>query len=121
MMYTEPLTDERLADIRRGPGAYRIWSTDGELLAACSSEDDIKRRLKHFYQGISEGKIRPGVDTEAHRYLEIPGFAERYPAASLRFNYQPTPRAQAKATRDQWLGEYEAEHPGQKPPLATKR
>ncbi len=25
-MYTEPLSDERLADIRRGPGAYRIWS-----------------------------------------------------------------------------------------------
>jgi hypothetical protein len=30
-MYTEPLSDERLADIRRGPGAYRIWSTDGQL------------------------------------------------------------------------------------------
>src|SRR6267142_1503026 len=88
-------------------------------LAACSSEDDVKRRLKHFYQGVSEGKIEPGVDTEAHRYLEIPGFAERYPVESLRFNYQPTPRAQAKATRDQWLGEYEAGHPGQKPPLTA--
>ena len=121
MMYTEPLTDERLADIRRGPGAYRIWSTDGELLAASSSEDDVKRKLKHFYQGVSEGKIKAGVDAEAHRYLDIPGFAERYPVESLRFNYQPTPRAQAKATRDQWLGDYEAGHPGQKPPLTTKR
>jgi hypothetical protein len=47
-MYTELLSDERLADIRRGPGAYRIWSTDGQLLAACSSVDDVKRKLKHF-------------------------------------------------------------------------
>jgi hypothetical protein len=47
-MYTEPLSHERLADIRRGPGAYRIWSTDGQLLAACSSVDDVKRKLKHF-------------------------------------------------------------------------
>jgi hypothetical protein len=120
-MYTEPLSHERLADIRRGPGAYRIWSTDEQLLAACSSEDDVKRRLKHFYQGVSEGKIEPGVDTEAYRYLTLQGFAERYPVELLRFNYQPTPRVQAKATRDQWLDEYEAEHPGQKPPLTTKR
>jgi hypothetical protein len=120
-MYTEPLTDERLADIRRGPGAYRLWSTDGQLLAACASEDDVKGKLKRFYQGVQAGKLKPGIDTEAHRYLEIPGFAERYPVASLRFSYKPTTKAEAKATRAQWLDEYDVEHPGQKPPLTTNR
>jgi hypothetical protein len=119
-MSTEPLNEKRLEDIRRGPGAYRIWSTDGQLLAACSSEADVKGALKHFCQGVSEGKAEPGVDTEAYRYIEL-GYAERYPVASLRFSYQLTPRAEAKAQRAQWLDEYEAEHPGQKPPLTTKR
>jgi hypothetical protein len=120
-MYTEPLTDERLKDISKGPGAYCIWSTDGQLLAACSSENDVKGALRHFYNGVQAGKLEPGIDTEAHRYLEIPGFAERYPVASLRFSYHPTLKAKAKDKRAEWLDTYEAEHPGQKPPLTTNR
>jgi hypothetical protein len=118
-MYTEPLNEERLADIRRGPGAYRIWSGDEQLLWVGSSIDNVKRALRHVYLSVSEGKLTDDGDTEAHRYLEL--YAERYPVESLRFNYTITTRGEAKAQRDQWLDEYEAEHPGQLPPLTKKR
>ena len=59
------------------------------------------------------------MDTEAYRYIEL-GYAERYPVASLRCSYQLTPKTEAKATRAQWLHEYEADHHGQLPPLTAE-
>jgi hypothetical protein len=112
------MNEERLEDIRRGPGAYRIWSADGQLLWVGSSINDVKKALRHVYLGLHKGELTDNGDTEVYRYLER--YAQRYPVESLQFDYTITPRREAKARRKQWLDEYKTQHGGQLPPLTAE-